>query len=120
MKEKKLEFYREILIKRLADLLGVAEDTLTRMSRSGASFPDPLDRAMSEANRSLELRKRDRERKLIQKINTALKKIEDNSYGECENCGELISEERLNVRPEATMCIGCKEEEEEIEKQFGA
>lgn len=118
MKEERLEFFKRILITRLADLLGVAEDTLTKMSKSGVVFPDPLDRATSESNRNLELRKRDRERKLIQKINSALKKIDEKIYGICENCGESISEERLIVRPEATMCISCKEEEEKIEKQF--
>ncbi|MGI9554305.1 MAG: RNA polymerase-binding protein DksA [Thermodesulfobacteriota bacterium] len=120
MNASELQTYKEILIRKLAELLGVAEDTLTQLSSSNILFPDPLDRALSESNRSIELKKRDRERKLIQKIQKALNKIEDGSYGICENCGEYITEQRLKVRPEATMCISCKEEEEENEKKFGS
>ena len=120
MNDEELQSYKEILIRKLADLLGVAEDTLTKLSSSDILFPDPLDRALSESNRSIELKKRDRERKLIQKIRTALNKIEDGTYGICEKCGEYITDQRLKVRPEATMCISCKEEEEEIEKKFGS
>ena len=119
MNSQQLQSYREILIRKLADLSGIAEETLIRMGNSGDAFPDPLDRALSESNRSLELRKRDRERKLIQKIRVAITKIDEGSYGVCENCGEYISESRLKVRPEASMCISCKEEEEENEKKFG-
>ena len=120
MKTSELQSYREILIRKLGELLGVAEDTLTKLSSSDILFPDPLDRALSESNRSIELRKRDRERKLIQKIRTALSKIEGGTYGICEKCGQYIAEQRLRARPEATMCISCKEEEEEIEKKFGS
>ena len=119
MNEKELGNYKDTLIRKLAELSGVAEDTLISMSKSGTTFPDPLDRALSESNRSLELRKRDRERKLIKKIRDAIIKIDDGSYGICENCGEYISANRLKVRPEAAMCISCKEEEEEFEKKFG-
>lgn len=89
------------------------------MSQEEDVFPDPVDRAMSESSRTIELRKRDRERKLIQKILKAIQKVEDNTYGTCEECGDEISEERLRVRPEATLCIRCKEEQEKLEKQFG-
>ena len=83
------------------------------------SFPDPLDRAMSESTRVLELRERDRERKLLRKIRDALARLENGSYGICEVCEEEISEQRLIARPETTLCIECKEEQEDIEKKFG-
>jgi len=118
MKQNEIKFYRESLLRRQAELLGIAEDTLSRMSEGKDAFPDPLDRALSESSSSIELRKRDRERKLIQKIKTALKKIEEESYGICESCGEYITHERLKVRPEAVLCISCKEEQERNEKKF--
>jgi DnaK suppressor protein len=119
MDKQRLKHFREILIKKMADLLGIAEDTVTRMSEGNGTFPDPLDRALSESNSTIELRKRDRERKLIQKIQKAIQKTEDGSYGVCEICGEEIGEVRLEVRPETTLCISCKEEQEEVERQFG-
>jgi DnaK suppressor protein len=119
MDPHKLKYFREILIEKMNQILGTAEKTMNQLSQEGTSFPDPLDRALTESSRSIELRTRDRERKLLQKIIKAMKKIEDGSYGICEECGEEISEERLRVRPEATLCIKCKEEQEKIEKQFG-
>ncbi|MCK5391827.1 MAG: RNA polymerase-binding protein DksA [Deltaproteobacteria bacterium] len=120
MKDKKLKLFREILIKKMAGLLGIAEGTVTRMSEGDGTFPDPIDRAMSESSTSIELRKRDRERKLIGKIQKAIQKTEDGSYGICEVCEDEITEDRLIVRPETTLCIGCKEEQEIEEKQFGS
>lgn len=99
--------------------MGVADDTVTRMSEGDGTFPDPVDRAMTEANTSIELRTRDRERKLISKIEKAIKKTEDGTYGICEVCDDEITEERLLVRAETTLCINCKEEQEEEEKKFG-
>ena len=119
MNEQQLKMFREILIKKMAGLVGVADDTVTRMSEGDGTFPDPLDRAMTEANTSIELRTRDRERKLISKIQKAIQKTEDGTYGICEECGDEITENRLLVRPETTLCISCKEEQEEEEKQFG-
>ena len=119
MNDEKLQHFKQVLIKKMAGLMGIAEDTVTRMSEGDGTFPDPLDRALSESNRSIELRKRDRERKLIQKIRKAIQRTEDGSYGICEVCGEEITEDRLEVRPETTLCISCKEEQEEVEKQFG-
>ncbi len=118
MKEKELKLYREILNRKHVELLGIAEDTLSRMSEGKDSFPDPVDRALSESSSSIELRKRDRERKLIQKIKTALKKMEEGTYGICESCGEYITHQRLKVRPEAVLCISCKEEQERDEKKL--
>lgn len=119
MNDDKLMHFKDILIKKMAGLLGIAEDTVSRMSKGDGTFPDPLDRALSESNRTIELRKRDRERKLIQKIQKAIQKTEDGTYGICEICGEEITEDRLEVRPETTLCISCKEEQEKVEKQFG-
>lgn len=115
-----MDFFRDLLVKKMADLLGIAEETVIRMNKGDGTYPDPLDRAMSESTRSIELRKRDRERKLIQKIINALKKIDDGSYGTCEICSQAITEERLKARPEATMCFECKVEQEEIEKRYGS
>ena len=111
--------FRDILIKKMAGLLGVAEGTVTRMSEGDGTFPDPLDRAMTESSTTIELRTRDRERKLIGKIQKAIQKTEDGTYGICEVCGDKITEDRLLVRPETTLCISCKEEQETEEKQFG-
>lgn len=119
MEGTKLRYFKEILKGKMNRLLGTAEETMSQMSKDGDAFPDPVDRAMSESGRTIELRKRDRERKLIQKIKKAIQNMEDGTYGICEECGNEISENRLKVRPEATLCIDCKEEQEEIEKQFG-
>ena len=119
MDEVQRKHYREILIKKLAGLLGIAEDTVTSLNRGDGTFPDPIDRALNESVRSIELRKRDRERKLIKKIQEAIKRTEDGSYGICEYCDEDITEDRLEARPETTLCISCKEEQEQEEKQFG-
>jgi DnaK suppressor protein len=118
MDPEKLTQYREILLAKLESLIGTAGKTLEELSNGEEAFPDPVDRALTESSRSIELRKRDRERKLIQKIRAALAKIEEGTYGECENCGEEISHERLLARPEASLCINCKEEQEKVEKQF--
>ena len=118
MKERDLKLYREILNRKHAELLGIAEDTLSRMSEGKDSFPDPVDRALSESSSTIELRKRDRERKLIQKIKTAFKKMEEGTYGTCESCGEYINHQRLKVRPEAILCISCKEQQERDEKKL--
>jgi len=119
MDKHRLKHFREVLLKKMGGLMGIADDTVTPMSEGDGTFPDPLDRALSESSRTIELRKRDRERKLIQKIQKAIQKTEDGSYGVCEICGEEITEDRLEVRPETTLCISCKEEQEEVERQFG-
>jgi DnaK suppressor protein len=86
------------------------------MSDEEETFPDPTDRASLESDRNFLLRIRDRERKLILKIEEALDRIEKGTFGICEVCGEEISEERLQARPVTTLCIDCKTEEEEKEK----
>jgi DnaK suppressor protein len=119
MNPEKLNYFKGILLEKINLLLDTAGKTVNELSQEEDSFPDPVDRAMSESNISIELRKRDRERKLLQKIQKAIQKVEDGTYGICEECGDDISEERLKVRPEASLCIKCKEEQEKIEKQLG-
>ena len=119
MNDYRLKHFKQVLQSKIDGLMGTAEDTVIEMSEGDGTFPDPLDRALSESSRTIELRKRDRERKLIQKIQKAIQRTEDGTYGICDVCGEEITEDRLEVRPETTLCISCKEEQEEVEKQFG-
>ena len=93
--------------------------TVSHMKDEAANFPDPADRATQEEEFSLELRARDRERKLIKKIDSTLELIEQNEYGYCEACGIEIGVRRLEVRPTATSCIDCKTLAEIKEKQTG-
>ena len=119
MEAAKLEHYKGLLQKQLADLLGKAEGTVNGMTDLKDNFPDPMDRALLESSRSRELRIRDRERKLIAKIKVALEKIEGGTFGICEVCEELIGEERLKARPVTNLCIDCKTEQEASEKRRG-
>ncbi len=118
MKKEDLEYFQGILQKHLDDLVKGAGKTVEDMtgSEGKAVFPDPTDRASMESDRNFELRIRDRERKLINKISKALEKIEDGSFGFCEVCGEPIEFKRLEARPVTTHCIECKKSEEEEEK----
>ncbi len=93
--------------------------TVDHMQDEAANFPDPADRASQEEEFSLELRARDRERKLIKKIDKTLQLIEDNEYGWCDSCGVEIGIRRLEARPTATLCIDCKTLAEIKEKQVG-
>ncbi len=117
MERERLEFFRELLNERLRTILEEAEKTVKGMTNDRDSFPDPTDRANLETDRNFLLRIRDRERKLIGKIKEALARIEDRTFGICEECGEDISEERLKARPVTTLCIDCKTKAEEEEKQ---
>jgi DnaK suppressor protein len=94
--------------------------TVHHMQDEAANFPDPADRASQEEEFSLELRARDRERKLIKKIDETLQLIEDNDYGWCDSCGVEIGIRRLEARPTATLCIDCKTLAEIKEKQIGS
>ncbi len=109
-------FYR-LLTTRRQELLHEAERTLGGMTRSKENFPDPTDRASLESDRNAMLRIRDRERKLIAKIDDALKRIVDGSYGLCESCGGPIGIERLKARPVTTLCIQCKSDQEAQERR---
>ncbi|OYT94728.1 MAG: RNA polymerase-binding protein DksA, partial [Pseudomonas sp. PGPPP3] len=94
--------------------------TVHHMQDEAANFPDPADRASQEEEFSLELRARDRERKLIKKIDETLQLIDDNEYGWCDSCGVEIGIRRLEARPTATLCIDCKTLAEIREKQIGS
>jgi DnaK suppressor protein len=98
--------------------LNEAGKAVSGMSKSEEeNFPDPSDRASLETDRNFLLRVKDRERKLINKVNEAIKRIDDSTYGTCERCSEKISEKRLEARPVTTFCIDCKTEEEALEKK---
>ena len=118
MEKGKLEFFKELLLKKRAELLEEAGKTVDEMNVIAKdNFPDPVDRASMESDRSFDLRIRDRERKLITKVNEALDRIDDGTFGICEVCGGEISEKRLEARPVTTLCIECKQEQEENEKK---
>ncbi len=119
MEKERLAFFKELLNERLRELFEEAEKTVTGMTGGKDSFPDPTDRANLETDRNFELRIRDRERKLIGKIEEAIGRIENGTFGICAECGEDISEERLKARPVTTLCIDCKTkaEAEENEKK---
>lgn len=119
MKKEDLEYFHTLLTARLNELLKHADNTVTGMTQPKENFPDPTDRASHEAERSFELRIRDREHKLIKKIKKALDRIEDETFGRCETCEEEISIERLKARPVTTQCIECKTREEDMENALG-
>ncbi|NOY70439.1 MAG: RNA polymerase-binding protein DksA [Deltaproteobacteria bacterium] len=119
MDEKDLKFFKELLSKRIDDLLKQADGTVSGMNNPRESFPDPTDRATYEADRNFELRIRDREHKLIKKVKKALDRISAGSFGICEKCGDEISFERLKARPVTTLCIDCKTKQETFEKALG-
>jgi DnaK suppressor protein len=120
MKPEKLELFRVMLNQKINDLLEDAGKTVSEMT-SGVkeNFPDPNDRASLEADRNFELRIRDRERKLIAKMQEAIRRIDDGTFGSCDNCGGPISEKRLMARPVTTQCIDCKTKQEKLEKLIG-
>jgi DnaK suppressor protein len=114
MEEKNLEFFRHLLTQRLEELLIHADDTVEELLDSQENLPDPLDRASVESDRIRTLRIRDRESMLIKKIRQSLEDIETGEYGNCEDCGEEISIERLKARPVTSFCIRCKTKRESI------
>ncbi|XSG86377.1 MAG: RNA polymerase-binding protein DksA [Methylohalobius sp. ZOD2] len=119
MNPAQLEHFRRILRGWKSQLMEEVDRTLHHMQNDAANFPDPTDRATQESEFSLELRTRDRERKLIKKIDEALERIETGDYGFCETCGVEIGLRRLEARPTATQCIDCKTLDELREKQMG-
>ncbi|MCQ4323048.1 RNA polymerase-binding protein DksA [Stutzerimonas stutzeri] len=112
--------FTDILNKWKLELMEEVDRTVHHMQDEAANFPDPADRASQEEEFSLELRARDRERKLIKKIDETLQLIEDNEYGWCDSCGVEIGIRRLEARPTATLCIDCKTLAEIKEKQIGS
>lgn len=117
MEAAKLARYRQILNERLQALMGTVERARMEHTEETELQPDLTDQATLDYDRNFDMRIRDRERRLIFKIREALNRIEDGSFGVCEMCGEQISEKRLDARPVTTLCIDCKTESEQREKQ---
>jgi len=119
MNEEQTEHFRQILLAWKHELMEEVDRTVHHMQDEAANFPDPNDRATQESDFSMELRTRDRERKLIKKIDEALMHLDNEEYGYCDACGVEIGIRRLEARPTATQCIDCKTLDEIREKQMG-
>jgi len=119
MNEAQLSHFEGILKSWKDELMNEVDRTVHHMQDDAANFPDPNDRATQESEFSLELRTRDRERKLIKKIDESLEQIDSEDYGFCESCGIEIGVRRLEARPTAVLCIDCKTLDEIREKQMG-
>ena len=118
MNKAQLEHFRNLLLAWKRELMEEVDRTMLHMKDDAANFPDPNDRATQESEFGLELRTRDRERKLLKKIDSALSRIDDGSYGYCEETGEEIGLRRLEARPVATLCVEAQERREIAERQF--
>lgn len=118
MNEAQTAHFRAILMNWKDDLMQEVDRTVHHMQDDAANYPDPTDRATQESEFSLELRTRDRERKLIKKIDESLTALDAHDYGYCESCGIDIGIRRLEARPTATLCIDCKTLDEIREKQM--
>lgn len=116
MNERQLEYFRKKLLDWKEEILRESRETLSNLQAETENHPDLVDRASSEADRALELRTRDRQRKLISKIDEALRRIEDGSYGYCEETGEPIGLARLEARPTATLSLEAQERHERRER----
>ncbi|QIZ82458.1 RNA polymerase-binding protein DksA [Thalassovita gelatinovora] len=116
MNEKQLEYFRRKLLAWKAEILDDSRDTIEGLQETTRNIPDVADRASEETDRALELRTRDRQRKLVSKIDAALRRIEEGEYGYCEVTGEPISLKRLDARPIATMSLEAQERHERREK----
>jgi DnaK suppressor protein len=116
MNDRQLEYFRRKLIVWKEDILKGSQETLAELANSSRNIPDVADRASEETDRALELRTRDRQRKLISKIDAALRRIENGEFGYCEATGERISLKRLDARPIATMTLQAQEAHERNER----
>jgi DnaK suppressor protein len=116
MNERQLAYFRQKLLQWKDDILRESRETVSHLQKETENHPDIADRASSETDRSLELRTRDRQRKLISKIDDALRRIEDGSYGYCEETGEPITLARLEARPIATLSLEAQERHERRER----
>lgn len=114
-----IAFFKEILQQELENLLARADKTVSELSKFGETIPDPLDRAAVDSGRETNLRFRERESRLIRKIKTALRKIDEETFGICESCGEDIPMSRLKARPVTAHCIQCKTKMENWERVAG-
>ena len=119
MNAERLQFFRELLQAKIAELSNDQLKTLAEMTTTDERLADITDQASFQSDRNFELRIRDRERKLMVKMHEAIQKIDDGTYGVCENCDEEISEKRLLARPVTTLCMQCKTEQEKNEKLKG-
>ena len=118
MNERQLEYFKQKLLNWKEDILRESRETLSHLQSETENHPDLADRASSETDRALELRTRDRQRKLISKIDEALRRIEDGSYGYCEETGEPIALKRLEARPIATLSVEAQERHERRERVY--
>jgi DnaK suppressor protein len=118
MNERQVQYFRNKLQKWKDEILRESKETLSHLQDENHILPDVADRASSETDRSLELRTRDRQRKLISKIDAALKRLDDGAYGYCEETGEPIGLKRLDARPIATLSIEAQERHEKLEKVY--
>ena len=116
MNDRQLEYFRQKLLNWKEDILRESRETLTHLQADTENHPDIADRASSETDRALELRTRDRQRKLISKIDEAMRRLEDGSYGYCEETGEPIGVARLDARPIATLSLEAQERHERRER----
>lgn len=119
MNDAQRDHFRQILANWKDALMQEVDRTMHHMKDEAANFPDPTDRATQESEFSLELRTRDRERKLIRKIDQAINRVDRDEYGFCDTCGTEIGIQRLEARPTATLCVDCKSLDEIREKQLG-
>jgi DnaK suppressor protein len=120
LKKKDFKKFREILLAKKDELLKNAKRTLTEdMTLDSDDLPDEMDLASSEYLQSFTFRLRGREKTFLKKIDHALAKLDDGTFGICEECEEPISSKRLEARPETTLCIRCKEDQERVEKAYG-
>lgn len=119
MDQKERDKFKILLEQKRDELIREAERTLAELTDQNGNIPDPNDRASAESVRNFELRIRNRERKLLEKIEAAIQRIEDGEYGECDDCGEKIGLKRLEARPVTTLCIECKTRQETEEKSQG-
>ena len=118
MNDRQIEYFRRKLHSWKDEIIKESKETLSHLQEENHILPDVADRASSETDRSLELRTRDRQRKLISKIDSALKRIDDRSYGYCEDTGEPIGLKRLDARPIATLSIEAQERHEKRERVY--
>lgn len=118
MNDRQKDYFRQKLVQWKDDILREARETLESLQQENINHPDLADRASSETDRAIELRARDRQRKLISKIDSALRRIDDGTYGYCEETGEPISLKRLDARPIATLSIEAQERHERREKVY--
>ncbi|MCA9628694.1 MAG: TraR/DksA family transcriptional regulator [Polyangiaceae bacterium] len=120
MNKAKLKKFQQLLEDKRNEIVQRARQTLDQdMTLDADDLPDEMDLASSEYLQSFTFRLRGREKTFLEKIQKALERIEDGSFGDCEECGEPISEKRLEARPETTLCIRCKEDQERVERDFG-